>query len=164
MARSKNPDNYPPYYREALLGVARCGTPLALNVPDGMRLRQRLYAYINALEAHEERNSIPYAFRDSLKMRQVNITSRDGAVWLESKQHGVEADAFRQALSTLPQVPHAEEIDAILAGGSDGSPDDVSYAALLNAGRTAEPGHDPDSPPRSLEAILELAAKAGDIK
>jgi hypothetical protein len=129
MARSKNPENYPPYYRDALLSVANTGRTLRVPTLEPHRLKQRLYAYINAVDAQENADRVEWSTRQAPKMRLVSLTHEPGFVILASKNHGTEADAFRAALegidpaayTPLPQRTPEEEaaLQAAMAEGED---------------------------------------------
>jgi hypothetical protein len=101
MARSLNPDNYPEYYGKALLGVYNSGREIKIDTPTPSRLRQRLYAYINALDKREDKTMTDWEHRFAPRYRQVSITAHAGYVLLSSKNHGPEADAFAEALDGL---------------------------------------------------------------
>ena len=137
MARSNNPDNYPEYYEPTLMLVANTGQTIRIPTNNAHRLKQRVYAFINAYDKQEIALQLPYDVRKARRMRMVSLTSEPGFMVLTSKNHGAEADAFRAALEGID--PAAYEMPKV-----EFDPDrDAAIEAAMAAGEAeVETDHD----------------------
>lgn len=169
MPRSKNPDNYPSYFRELLEGARGVEDGITIDFGTAqkrMRVRNQLYAYINALEAQEERREIPYEMRMSPGFRMISLVVQGTSLQFLDKEfdesgmvimaalraRGIEpkthSDVATEQFKAAMAVMEAEEAKASPSG-------ELDYRALTTrptvevdepvdeAGPSAPPGFNP---------------------
>jgi len=113
MPRSKNPDNYAPELKQLLELTLRQTAEVRIKMPDyaaSERMRNQLYAYINAVDKKETDNSVMYEMALAPTWRQISIRT-DGAsddkcdsfLVLTKKSNSAEMRAIASVLAGLEQ-------------------------------------------------------------
>ena len=119
MPRSRNPDKYPTVFKDLLLAAfAAKENGITWKCPDiatAQRTRMQLYAYVNALDSHEDRMAMPDEFREAKRLHQIQITTGkapDGAfIKLLNKNFAPENLAIQAALSGLGPLDSSTDED-----------------------------------------------------
>ena len=136
MARSKDPEMYPPQYAELLLAAFNASQPITWPMDSRTRAqntRQQLYAYIRAVKAHEEKSFVPEELRRGRKYAQVSIKAQHEGerCWIE--------------LSNKTKTPEVLALAGILEGLDLTDHEAVAYNSRVQEGM-AEPAQAPDAP------------------
>jgi len=116
MARSNNPDNYPPRWVKLLRAAYYSDTPVPIPCPDRKamyRMRQGLYAFINALDKQETTWALDYDAKESRLFRQVGISVdlENNTLILMNKNNTEESRAIDAALAKLDTPEEAWPVD-----------------------------------------------------
>lgn len=126
MPRSKDPQKYPDWYGRALLGAYRADQPIRLPMPtkaDALRTRQRLYAFIRATEAQEDKDLVRDEHRQTPMFHKVTINAKDDADghYVELSNINMIPPALQGVIAGLPDI-EAERVKAAIAEIEEADP------------------------------------------
>ena len=114
MPRSKNPLNYPETYPRLLQAVYARREPVRVPLGSKMeanRMRNSLYAYVNAVEVQERKENVPESLRLFPQYRQVMLTVGEGPsgpfLELVNRNYTESVSAINDVLAALDMT--AEE-------------------------------------------------------